>query len=163
MNGTALTDINLAFVACTYFLLEPALHSKLALNSFTAFEPALASCEAHIFLLEMVGDRPTSEVFLAPSSDVLETSVEELPEVTEATAYRTKAAIMDPSEESDDIDIEECSTIIRPIKLSHVNFGKSKIKKGHIEVLNRFGYIDWVRLGGDDLVSKPKEGEVVVF
>jgi hypothetical protein len=29
-----------------------------------------------------------------------------------------------------------------------------------------FGYIDnvdWVRLGGDDLVLKPKEGEVVMF
>jgi hypothetical protein len=41
-----------------------------------------------------------------------------------------------------------------------------KIKGGHNEVLNQFGYIDnidWVRLGGDDLVSKPKEDEVVVF
>jgi hypothetical protein len=33
-------------------------------------------------------------------------------------------------------------------------------------VLNCFGYIDnvdWVRLKGDHLVSKPKEDEVVVF
>jgi hypothetical protein len=47
-----------------------------------------------------------------------------------------------------------------------VDYGKSKVKGGHIEVLNRFGYIDnvdWVRLGGDDLVSKLKEDEVVVF
>jgi hypothetical protein len=43
---------------------------------------------------------------------------------------------------------------------------KIKDQGGHIEVLNRFGYIDnvdWVQLGGDDLVPKPKEDEVVVF
>jgi hypothetical protein len=47
-----------------------------------------------------------------------------------------------------------------------MNFGKSKIKGGHIEVLDRFGYVDnvnWVRLGGDDLVLNTKEDEVVVF
>jgi hypothetical protein len=47
-----------------------------------------------------------------------------------------------------------------------VDSGKSKIKGGHIEVVNYFGYIDnvdWVQLGGDDLVPKPKEDEVVVF
>jgi hypothetical protein len=51
-------------------------------------------------------------------------------------------------------------------KPSHVNFGKSKIKGGHIEVLNRSGYIDnvdWVRLRGDDLVPEPKEDGVIVF
>jgi hypothetical protein len=34
---------------------------------------------------------------------------------------------------------------------------KIKDQGGHIEVLNRFGYIDnvdWVQLGGDDLVPK---------
>jgi hypothetical protein len=47
-----------------------------------------------------------------------------------------------------------------------VDFGKSKINGGHIEVLNHFGYIDnvdWVRLGGDDLVPNLKEDEVVMF
>jgi hypothetical protein len=32
--------------------------------------------------------------------------------------------------------------IIRPTEPSHVDFRESKIKKGHIEVLNRFSYID---------------------
>jgi hypothetical protein len=35
-----------------------------------------------------------------------------------------------------------------------------------MEVLTRFDYIDnieWVPLGGDDLVLKPKEDEVVIF
>jgi hypothetical protein len=70
---------------------------------------------------------------------------------------------VDPSEDNDDIDIEEDNTIIHTTKPSHVDFGKSKIKEGYIEVLNRFGYIDWVWLGGDDLVPKPKEDIVVVF
>jgi hypothetical protein len=51
---------------------------------------------------------------------------------------------VDPSEDNDDIDIEEDNTIIHTTKPSHVDFGKSKIKEGYIEVLNRFGYIDWV-------------------
>jgi hypothetical protein len=61
------------------------------------------------------------------------------------------------------LDFEEDNTIIRAMKPNHVDFGKSKIKEGHIEVLNRFGYIDWVRLGGDDLVSSLRADEVVVF
>jgi hypothetical protein len=47
-----------------------------------------------------------------------------------------------------------------------VDFGKSKIKEGHIKILNRFSYIDnigWVRLGGDKLVPSLSEDEVVVF
>ena len=47
-----------------------------------------------------------------------------------------------------------------------MDFGKAKIKGGHIELINRFGYIDninWVQLGGDALVPKPKEDEVVGF
>jgi hypothetical protein len=73
---------------------------------------------------------------------------------------------MNSSEDCDSIDIEEDNTIICPTKPSHVDFAKSKIKGGNIEVLNCFGYIDnvdWVRLGGDDLVLNPKEDKVVVF
>jgi hypothetical protein len=43
---------------------------------------------------------------------------------------------------------------------------ESQRLKDDIEVLTRFDYIEnveWVRLGGDDLVPKPKEDEVVVF
>jgi hypothetical protein len=68
--------------------------------------------------------------------------------------------------DSDNIDIEEDNTIIRPIKPNHVDIGKPKIKEGHIEVLNRFGYIDnveWVRLGGEELVPNQREDKVVVF
>jgi hypothetical protein len=47
-----------------------------------------------------------------------------------------------------------------------VDFDKTKIKEGHIEVLNRFSYIDnvdWVRLGGEELVSSPTDDKIVVF
>jgi hypothetical protein len=47
-----------------------------------------------------------------------------------------------------------------------VDFDKPKIKEGHIEVLNRFSYIDnvdWVRLGGEELVPSPTDDKIVVF
>jgi predicted LPLAT superfamily acyltransferase len=83
-----------------------------------------------------------------------------------ATTSQAKVGSMNHSEDNDNIDIEEENMIIRPMKPSHVNFGISKMKEGHIEVLNRFGYIDnveWVWLGGDELVPNPKEDKVVVF
>jgi hypothetical protein len=42
---------------------------------------------------------------------------------------------MNPSKDSDNIDIEEDNTIIRPTKPSHVDFGKSKIKEGILRYL----------------------------
>jgi hypothetical protein len=114
----------------------------------------------------MARDQSTAEVSLAPSSDALELRIKSLSTTVEATASQAKASATNPSEDSDDIDIEEDNTTICPMKPSHLNFGKSKIKGGHIEVLNRVGYIenvDWVRPGGDDLAPKPKEDEVVVF
>jgi hypothetical protein len=61
------------------------------------------------------------------------------------------------------MDFEEDDVVILPTKPSHVDFEKSKIKEGHIEVLNCFGYIGWVRLGGDELVPSLREDEVVMF
>jgi hypothetical protein len=114
----------------------------------------------------MAGEQPGADVPLAPSSSIQEMNVENLATTVEATASQAKAGALNPSEDSDDIDIKEESTTIRPMKLSYVVFGKLKIKVGHIEILNHIGYIDnvdWVQLGGDDLVPKPKEDEVVVF
>jgi hypothetical protein len=108
-------------------------------------------------------EQSISEVLLAPLLDAPEARLDDLIEATEATTCQTEDATVDPSEDNKDIYIEEDNTIIHPTKSSHVDFGKSKTKEGHIEVLNRFGYIDWVRLGGDDLLPKSKEYEVVVF
>jgi hypothetical protein len=72
----------------------------------------------------------------------VQAKIKDSTEATEATTCQTEATIVDPSEGSGDIDIEEDNTIIRPTKPSHVDFDKSKIKDGHIEVLNQFGYND---------------------
>jgi hypothetical protein len=102
-------------------------------------------------------------MLLAPSLGALETRIEDLTGAREAVACQAEATTVDPFEDCADIDIEEDSTIIRPTKPSHVDFGKSKTKDGNIDVRNRFGYIEWVRLGGEDLAPEPKEDEVVVF
>jgi hypothetical protein len=125
----------------------------------------LSQHKARVYLLEMVREQSAPGLSLVPSSDVSEPKVEELSVIAEATASQAKVAVADPSEDNDDIDIKEDNIGIRPTKPSRVHFGKSKIKGGHIEVLTRFDYIDnveWVRLGGNDLVPKPKEDEVVV-
>jgi hypothetical protein len=111
-------------------------------------------------------EQHVAKMSLTPSSDVPETRVEEFASKMGATASQAEAGSMNPFKDSYNIDIEEDNTIIRPTKPSHVDFGKFKIKGGHIEVLNHFSYIDnvyWVRLGGDDLVPNPKEDKVVVF
>jgi hypothetical protein len=118
------------------------------------------------FSIEMVGEQRVAEMSLTPSSDAPEAWVEGFALTTGATVSQAEAGSMNPFEDSDNIDIDEDNIIICPTKPSHVDFSKSKIKGGHIEVFNRFGYInnvDWVRLGGDDLVRNPKEDEVVVF
>jgi hypothetical protein len=83
----------------------------------------------------MAGEQSSADVSLAPSSGAQETKVENLPTTVEATASQAKASVVNPSKDSDDIDIEEDSTTICPTKPSHVNFSKSKIKGEHIEVL----------------------------
>ncbi|PWZ43497.1 hypothetical protein Zm00014a_044628 [Zea mays] len=57
-----------------------------------------------------------------------ETKIEDLSLATKATASQTKVATVDPSKDSDGIDIEDDNTIIGPTKPSHVDFDKSKIK-----------------------------------
>jgi hypothetical protein len=155
--------IGTTFVGCSRLLLRSALTLKFASNDLTAFDIALASCKAHTFSLEMARERYVLEVLLTPSSDVSDVKVEDFPGVTKVTTYQAESTVVDPFEDNDDINIEEDSTIIRPTKPNHVDFGVSKTKGVHIEVLNRFGYIDWVRLGGEDLVPEPKKDEVVVF
>jgi hypothetical protein len=112
----------------------------------------------------MAQEHSVAEVSLAPLSDVPETRVENLATTVEVTASQAEAGAVDPSEDIDDIDIKEDIITIHHMKPSHVNFSKSKIKGGNIEVLNHFGYIDnveWVRLGDDDLVPTPKEDKIV--
>jgi hypothetical protein len=78
----------------------------------------------------MIGEQFGVGVPLAPSSNIQETKVEEFVSRIEATASQAEAGFVNPSEDSDNIDIEEDSTTIRPTKPSHMDFSKSKIKRG---------------------------------
>jgi hypothetical protein len=53
----------------------------------------------------------------------------------EATASRAKAGVVNPSEDSDDIDIEEGSTTIHPTKPNHMNLSKKKSKEDTLRYL----------------------------
>ena len=110
----------------------------------------------------MVGEQVALELALVHAPDVPSPAM-----AAKATSLQAEGAAADSSEgSSDNIDIDEDNTIIHHMKPSHVDFRKSKIIGWHIEVLTKSDFIDiveWVRLGGDDLVSKPKEDEVVVF
>jgi hypothetical protein len=75
----------------------------------------------------MVEELSALGLSLVPSSDVSELKVKDLSMTVEVAAPQSKV-VVDLSEDSDDIDTEEDNTIIRPIKPSHVDFGKSKIK-----------------------------------
>jgi hypothetical protein len=67
----------------------------------------------------MAEEQTVPGVLLAPSTDAPETAVE-------VTISQAEAGAVNPSGDSDDIDIEENITTIRPTKPSHVNFGKIK-------------------------------------
>jgi hypothetical protein len=79
---------------------------------------------------------------LTPLKNVPEAQAEEIILTMGAAAPQTEVGSLNQSEDSVEMDFEEDNTVIHPTKPSHVDFGKSKIKEGHIEVLNRFGYID---------------------
>jgi hypothetical protein len=103
---------------------------------------------------------------LTPSTDVPEAKAGEFVLASGGNTSQAEAGSLNRLEDSDNIDIEEDNMIRCLTKPSHVDFNKTKIKEGHIEVLNRFGYIyniEWVRVGGDELVLSPKEDEVIVL
>jgi hypothetical protein len=69
-------------------------------------------------------------------------------------------------DDSEDLDTEGDSEDIRPMKPSHVIFGKSTIGADHIEVLKNMHYINdinLVHLGGEDTISEPRKDEMVMF
>jgi hypothetical protein len=125
-------------------------------------EPDLASFRDHL----LFSLRVLLEMSLTPPKDALEAYAEETIPAMGATAPQAKACSLNHSKDSVEMDFEEDNMIICPKKPSHVDFRKSKIKEGHIKVLNRFGYIDnidWDAVRGDELVRSPREDEVVVF
>lgn len=61
-------------------------------------------------------------------------------------------------ESNEELEFEEDDSDIRPMKPSHVNFGKSTINKGYVEVMKRLDYIEntnIIQLREEDIVPLP--------
>lgn len=58
--------------------------------------------------------------------------------------------------------------VLRPSKVSHIEFGQSTVRPEDLDVLKRLGYIgekedDMIILAGDETIPEPKNIEIVVF
>jgi hypothetical protein len=77
------------------------------------------------------------------------------------------AGLSEDSEDNEDFGVDSGADDAeeRPWRPSHVNFGKSTMKKGHVEAMKGtyFNDVSIVRIGGENIVSLPKKNEVVVF
>jgi hypothetical protein len=58
-----------------------------------------------MFSIERVGEQSTADVPLAPSSGVQQMRVESLPSIVEHIVSQVETDAVNPSEDSDDIDI----------------------------------------------------------
>jgi hypothetical protein len=61
-------------------------------------------------------------------------------------------------ESNEELEFEEDDSDIRPMKPSRVNFEKSTINKGYVEVMKRLDYIEdtnIIRLREEDIVPLP--------
>jgi hypothetical protein len=90
--------------------------------------------------------------------------------MTEASRLGVEDVVINPidgsEDDNEDLYIEEESNDIEPTKPSHVDFGKSTINDGHIQVLTESHYASdasLVQLGDKDTTPVPKENEVVIF
>jgi hypothetical protein len=97
----------------------------------------------------MVGEQPVFEqalVLALGAPEAREGSIV----VAKAIVPCAKNDVVDPAnrldDDREDIDMEDNNNIICPMKPRHVDFGKSRIKEGHIEVLTKFHCIDDVSL-----------------
>lgn len=102
----------------------------------------------------MVGEQPVFEQALVLALGAPEARGEGSIVVDKAIVPCAKNDAVDLAnrldDDSEDIDMEDDNNIIYPMKPSHVDFGKSRIKEGHIEVLTKFHCIvdiSLVRLG----------------
>jgi hypothetical protein len=77
------------------------------------------------------------------------------------------AGLSGDSSDSDSFDVESGNEDAedRPLRPSHVVFGKSSVKQGQIEGMKGkyFHDISIVRAGGESIVPLPEADEVVVF
>ena len=70
-------------------------------------------------------------------------------------------------EDSEDFDVKSGNedAEYRSWRLSHVNFGKSTVKKGHIEAMKGryFHDVSILRIGGENTIPLSEKDEMVVF
>jgi hypothetical protein len=76
------------------------------------------------------------------------------------------AGLSDYSEDNEDFDVDSTADDVkdRPWRPSHINFGKSTVKKGHIEAMKGkyFHDVSIARAGVENSVPLPKKDEVVL-
>jgi hypothetical protein len=93
-------------ICCLHILLlEPSLPSKLLLNILVALKPTLASPSIHAFSLKMSREKYVPKVSFAPLLDAPETRIEDLSVAIEVTTPQSEVATVEPSLDSDDVDI----------------------------------------------------------
>jgi hypothetical protein len=77
------------------------------------------------------------------------------------------AGLSDDSEDNEefDFDCDADDAKERPWRPSHVNFGKSTVKRGHIEAMKGkyLHDVSIVRPGEESIVPLPEKDEVVVY
>lgn len=85
------------------------------------------------------------------------------PKVTE----REDAPVESASDAEED-SAEEDDSMLRPTKLSHIEFGETTVKPKDLDVLKRLEYFganedDMIWFVGDKTIPKSKDDEIIVF
>jgi hypothetical protein len=98
---------------------------------------------------------------LSPSS-----GPEGYPSPTEGTSTSETEQVT--TEVESDNESEDDDSILCPIKPSHVEFGRSTVKAEDLIVMNKLGYFgenydELVHFAGEEIITEPKEDEVVIF
>jgi hypothetical protein len=113
------------------------------------------------YLTEMAKSKNSEDLALAGFYKAMDRSN------TETITYEILVGLSDDSEDSEDFDVKSGNedAEYRSWRLSHVNFGKSTVKKGHIEAMKGryFHDVSIVRAGGENTVPLPEKDELVVF
>ena len=109
----------------------------------------------------MAKDKRSKDPALAGFYEAIEmTSVEKITD-------EILPGLFEDSGDNDDFDIDSGNDDVkdRPWRPSHVIFGKSTVKKGHVEAMKGryFHDVSIVRIGGENTIPLPEKDEVVVF
>jgi hypothetical protein len=111
--------------------------------------------------VEMAEDKRSEDPTLAGFYEAMEkTNVEKI-------TNETLAGLSEDSEDGEDFDVDSGADDVedRPWRPTHVVFGKSTVKKGHVEAMKGkyFHDVSIVRIRGENTVPLPERTEVVVF